>query len=119
MLRKWSLDRIENFGLPQGPPASSFLGDIFLDHVDRKMEKYEGYFRYMDDIKIFCKNEIEAKIALKDLIIFLRELKLNINAKKTDILHGEEIEHKLFDPHHELMTIIDKTLDSGNQTLIG
>lgn len=114
MLRKWSSERIKNFGLPQGPPASSFLGDIFLDHVDRKMEKYEGYFRYMDDIKIFCKNEIEARIALKDLIIALRKLKLNINAKKTDILHGENIEKKLFDPHNELMTLTDNILNSGD-----
>jgi len=118
MLRKWSLERIKNFGLPQGPPASSFLGDIFLDHVDRKMEKYQGYFRYMDDIRIFCQNEIEAKIALKELIISLRELKLNINAKKTDILVNEEIENKLFDPHHELMDFIDKAIDSGNHLLI-
>jgi len=118
MLRKWSSERIKNFGLPQGPPASSFLGDIFLDHVDRKMEKYEGYFRYMDDIKIFCKSEIEAKIALKDLIIALRELKLNINAKKTDILYGENIEKILFDPHNELMTFTDQILNSGELSLI-
>jgi len=117
LLRKWSNERISNYGLPQGPAGSSFLGDIFLDHVDRKMEKYEGYFRYMDDIKIFCKSELETKIALKDLIIALRDLKLNINAKKTDILHNEKIE-KIFDPHHELMTFTDKIIESKKEKLI-
>ncbi len=114
MLRKWSEERIKDYSLPQGPPASSFLGDIYLDHVDRKMDKYEGYFRYMDDIKIFCKTELDAKKALKDLIIALRELKLNINAKKTDILIGEDIANKLFDPHHQLMKIIEDIISKKN-----
>lgn len=118
MLRKWSLERIDNYGLPQGPPASTFLGDFFLDHVDRKMENHDGYFRYMDDIKIFCKTEIEAKIALKELTIALRDLKLNINAKKTDILHNESIEQLLFDPHHELMNFVDEILNTSNYQLI-
>ena len=118
LFRRWSQDRIANYSLPQGPFAASFFGDIFLDHVDRKMEKYEGYFRYMDDIRIFCKNELEAKIALKDLIIALRDLKLNINAKKTDILVNEQIEDRLFDKHHELMSFIDETIESKNYKLI-
>jgi len=82
------------------------------------MEKYEGYFRYMDDIRIFCKREIEAKIALKDLIIALKNVKLNINAKKTSILKGGEIEEKLFDPHKSLLDIIDTLMKSGNKKLI-
>ena len=93
----WSQERIVDYGLPQGPPGCSFLADIYLDHVDRKMEKYVGYYRYMDDIRIFCKTEIESKITLKDLIISLRELKLNINAKKTALLFNEEIEKLLFE----------------------
>jgi len=76
LLRKWSDERISGYGLPQGPPASSFLADIFLDYVDRRMEKYKGYHRYMDDIRIFCKQKIDAKVALKDLTIALRNLKL-------------------------------------------
>ena len=118
LLRKWSDERISGYGLPQGPPASSFLADIYLDYVDRIMEKYEGYFRYMDDIRIFCKREIEAKIALKDLIIALRNVKLNINAKKTSILKSREIEERLFDPHKSLLDIIDTIMESGNKKLI-
>jgi hypothetical protein len=89
LLNKWSDDRVSGYGLPQGPPASSFLADIYLDYVDSQMEKYENYYRYMDDIRIFCKTEIEAEKALKDLIIALRWIKLNINAKKTRILSRE------------------------------
>jgi hypothetical protein len=118
LLRKWSDERISGYGLPQGPPASSFLADIFLDYVDRRMEKYKGYIRYMDDIRIFCKKKIEAKIALKDLTIALRNLKLNINAKKTDILSDKEIEEKLFDPDKSFLNMIETTIKSGNRELI-
>lgn len=118
LLRKWSDERISGYGLPQGPPASSFLADIFLDYVDRRMEKYKGYIRYMDDIRIFCKKKSEAKIALKDLTIALRDLKLNINAKKTDILSGKEMEEKLFDPHKPLLNLIEMTMKSGDRKLI-
>jgi hypothetical protein len=118
LLRMWSDERIPGYGLPQGPPASSFLADIFLDYVDRKMEKYEGYFRYMDDIRIFCKREIDAKVALKELIVALRSVKLNINAKKTAILKDKEIEERLFDPHKSLLNMIEAIMESGDKKLI-
>ncbi len=118
LLRKWSDERVPGYGLPQGPPASQFLADIFLDYVDRRMEKYKGYIRYMDDIRIFCKKKIEAKIALKDLTISLRVLKLNINAKKTDILSGKDIEEKLFDPYKLQLNGIEMIMKSGDRKLI-
>jgi len=117
-LRAWSDERISGYGVPQGPPGSSFLADIFLDYVDSRMEQYKGYFRYMDDIRIFCKREIEAKRALKELTVALRGLKLNINAKKTDILHGKEIEDNLFDPQKSLLNVVEMTIKSGNKKLI-
>lgn len=117
-LRYWSDERISGYGLPQGPPGSSFLADIFLDYVDSRMEKYKGYFRYMDDIRIFCKEEIQAKLALKELTIALRGLKLNINAKKTDILHDRSIEERLFDPQRSLLNVIEMTIKSGNRKMI-
>jgi hypothetical protein len=118
LLKKWSDERVSGYGLPQGPPASSFLADIYLDYIDRRMEKYKGYIRYMDDIRIFCEKEIEAKISLKDLTIALRELKLNINAKKTAILSGKEIEEKLFDPYKLQLNTIETIMKSKNGKLI-
>lgn len=118
LLRKWSSERILEYGLPQGPNASSFLADIYLDSIDRKMEEHCGYFRYGDDIRIFCKKEIDCKIALKDFIIALRDLKLNINAKKTGIFSGKKIENKLFDQQKSLMNMIEIGLKSGNKEII-
>lgn len=118
LLNKWSDERVSGYGLPQGPPASSFLADIYLDYVDSQMEKYENYYRYMDDIRIFCKTEIEAKKALKDLIIALRAIKLNINAKKTRILSGKDIESSLFDPLKPLLNHIETTIKGRNKEQI-
>ena len=114
MLNKWSDERVTGYGLPQGPPASAFLADIYLDLVDSKMERYEHYYRYMDDIRIFCKTEIEAKKALKDLAIALRGIKLNINAKKTEILSESTIEKRLFDPLKSSLKLIDSIFKGKN-----
>lgn len=118
LLRKWSSERIVNYGLPQGPNASSFLADIYIDLIDKKMEKYVGYFRYGDDIRIFCKRGIDAKKALKDFIIALRELKLNINAKKTSILSHKRVENRLFDQQKSLMDMIVNAMNSKNRKYI-
>jgi len=114
MLNVWSTGRVSGYGLPQGPPASSFLADLYLDLVDRKMESYKNYFRWVDDVRIFCRTEIEAKKALKDLIISLRGIKLNINAKKTKIIGRKEIEKILFDPLKPSLNFIDQIIKSGD-----
>lgn len=114
----WSSGRIKNFGLPQGPTASTFLGDIYLDNVDREMEEEQGYFRYMDDIRIFCKTEMGAKVALVNLIKALRKYKLNINAKKTRILRGTEIEKNLFDPKKLILDSVQSAFDSKDSKQI-
>lgn len=118
MLNTWSDERVSGYGLPQGPPASAFLADIYLDLVDSKMEKYENYYRYMDDIRIFCRTEIESKKALKDLIIALRDIKLNINAKKTKILHDNEISSTLLDPQKPILSTIEAIIKSKKREQI-
>ncbi|MCF8275283.1 MAG: RNA-directed DNA polymerase [Flavobacteriales bacterium] len=74
-------------GIPQNRDASSFLSNIFLNPVDDSMLKsgYK-YFRYMDDIRVVCKNKFEARKALKLLVSELRKKGLNVNSKKTEIL---------------------------------
>jgi hypothetical protein len=116
-LYRWSMGRLKHFGLPQGPQASSYLGDIYLDHIDKSMEKFDGYFRYMDDIRIFCKTKKDSRIALIELIRELRKYKLNINSKKTRILEDREI-YNIFDEDREFLNIIQDAFDSKNKTKI-
>lgn len=114
-LTTWSSGRVKGFGLPQGPSASSFLGELYLDEVDREMESEVGYIRYMDDIRIFCKKEIDAKKALLKLVKSLRKFKLNINAKKTKILSNSSIKDELFDNQEIILNAIDNVFNSGSR----
>jgi len=86
LLREWSPNKTH--GIPQNQDASSFLGNVYLSLIDKKMISMNyNYFRYMDDIRIVCKNEFLARKALKNLIINLRKIGLNVNPKKTKILY--------------------------------
>jgi hypothetical protein len=80
-------------GLPQNRDASSFLANLYMIPVDRAMRLKgygQTYFRYMDDIKIVCEDRFEARSALKDLILALREIGLAVNSKKTEIIPGAD-----------------------------
>ena len=74
-------------GLPQNRDASSFLANVYMLPIDRLMlESGYRYFRYMDDIKIACDSEHEARKALKALSLALRKLGLSVNSGKTKIV---------------------------------
>ena len=81
-------------GLPQNRDASSFLANLYMRQVDLRMINAgytETYFRYMDDIKIVCKDEFEARKALKQLSVTLREIGLSVNSRKTQIVSGLDL----------------------------
>lgn len=93
-------------GLPQNRDASSFLANIYMLPVDRYMiSKGYVYFRYMDDIKIVCKDRFEARAALKELGLELRKLGLSVNSGKTKFCLFEDADE------------VAKALDSGGDEL--
>ena len=74
-------------GLPQNRDASSFIANVVLNAVDHAMEsKGYDYYRYVDDIRVICKDENAANKALLELVGELRKVGLNINSNKTCIL---------------------------------
>jgi hypothetical protein len=83
-------------GIPQGPMASSIIGELYMMPVDRKLLKNEiKYVRYVDDIKIFGKSEKEV---LAGVIILDRECKergLIPQSKKYEIIHAESAEEAI------------------------
>lgn len=84
ILEKWS--PYQSQGVPQCRDTSSILGNLILRKVDHLMiDSGYSYFRYMDDIRIVCSSHDQARSALRDLTIFLREIGLNVNSKKTKI----------------------------------
>lgn len=123
LLSKWSqTDNIKNFSLPQGPDASRILADIYLYPVDKKMRANRKiiYFRYMDDVRLFAKNKHDLKLALIDLVKELRELKLNLNAKKTKIYETTDKESlkNVIDPKKSSLNLIDNAFKSRKESEI-
>ncbi|MCF6281984.1 MAG: RNA-directed DNA polymerase [Candidatus Polarisedimenticolaceae bacterium] len=118
LLEKWCFNG--HHGLPQNRDASAFIANIVLDVVDKKMvAKGYDYFRYVDDIRVICSDEYEAKRALNDLIFELRLLGLNINSKKTIILNRDSETIKEFFPSSDdTMMLIDSMWRSKSKKVI-
>ncbi len=79
-------------GIPQGPLSSGLLSEVILKHIDdkgirfpEKNKKVVKYLRYVDDIKLFAKNEkllrqrlISLDLAAKEIGLFPQSLKINV-----------------------------------------
>jgi hypothetical protein len=118
LLEKWCYS--ERHGLPQNRDASSFIANVVLDAVDKAMvAKGYDYFRYVDDIRVICSDEMEARRALNALIFELRKIGLNINSKKTAILNkdSENID-EFFPCRDDTMALIDQMWRSKSKKVI-
>lgn len=73
-------------GLPQNSDASALLASFYLNQVDIFMQHHAPeYYRFMDDIKIFCKDKYEARKILQTFEFELRRCYLSVNSQKTEI----------------------------------
>ena len=82
-----------NAGLPQGGPLSPLLANIMLNELDNELTRRREFFvRYADNMIIFCRNEVSARNALKNITPYIEKfLSLRINPEKTFISHAENI----------------------------
>jgi len=74
-------------GTPQGGPLSPLLANIYLDQLDKELEK-RGFqhVRYADDCNIYVGSEHAAKRALENMSQWIgRKLRLQVNAEKSGI----------------------------------
>jgi group II intron reverse transcriptase/maturase len=72
-------------GTPQGGPLSPLLANIYLDKLDKELEKRgHAFVRYADDCNIHVASERAAQNALARLTTWTRKhLRLEVNAKKS------------------------------------
>jgi len=71
-------------GIPQGPAASFFLGNLYLTEIDAILiNKGLSYYRYMDDIRIYSSSKDELNEVLVLIDKYLKSNGLSINSKKT------------------------------------
>jgi len=100
-------------GIPQGNDVSSFLGNVYLLPLDEEFEKFSKkyeikYFRYMDDVKIFAKDESIARECIFIMNGILRKLHLNIQGEKTLILQNEDIRDEIEDERLDQVNVLLK-----------
>jgi group II intron reverse transcriptase/maturase/CRISPR-associated endonuclease Cas1 len=78
-------------GIHQGDILSPLLSNIYLDAMDKYLEKHDVYFvRYADDFVMLFKTKDEAKDRLNRLKKYLKSMKLNLGEDKTYITHISE-----------------------------
>ncbi|EHM7983047.1 RNA-directed DNA polymerase [Elizabethkingia anophelis] len=78
-------------GLPQNNEASALLATFYLNQVDTFMQNHTlAYYRFVDDIKILCKDKYEARKYLTMLEQELKRCQLSVNSQKTKIIEIKE-----------------------------
>lgn len=72
-------------GCPQGGPLSPLLANIYLDPLDKELEKRElSFVRYADDIAIFVSSERAAERVKTSVIAWIeKHLKVEVNRDKS------------------------------------
>ena len=86
-----------NHGIPQGPLSSGLLSEAVLSHFDSL--KVSGttfrYFRYVDDIRLFAKNEKDLRRLLVALDLLSKDIGLFPQSNKISIHRINDIEKEL------------------------
>jgi group II intron reverse transcriptase/maturase len=78
-------ERSNEEGTPQGGPLSPLLANIYLDELDKELEKRgHAFSRYADDCNIYVSSEATAKRVLEGMTRWIKKkLRLEVNAKKS------------------------------------
>jgi len=81
-------------GTPQGGPLSPLLANIYLDALDRELERRRlAFSRYADDCNIYASSRRAAERVLASITRWIQEeLRLEINASKSGV--GQPWERK-------------------------
>jgi RNA-directed DNA polymerase len=79
-------------GTPQGGPLSPLLANIYLDELDRELEKRGHTFcRYADDCNIYVGSQVAADRTLTSITAWIeKHLRLKVNAAKSGAGRTEE-----------------------------
>jgi SAM-dependent methyltransferase len=116
-LNRWAEPRGK--GIPQGHTSSDILAKLYLDSVDHNLLNAGfSHLRYVDDIRIFCRDLREAKRALLQLSELLRQRGLNVQSAKTKIYRSDEAIHKI-DGVSPVISRINEELREELQAYVG
>lgn len=82
-------------GTPQGGNLSPLLSNIYLNELDKELERRGLHFaRYADDCVIFVKTEFSAERVMRNIVTFIEtKLKLKVNTEKTHITRPTKLKY--------------------------
>lgn len=82
-------------GTPQGGNLSPLLANIYLNELDKELEKRELRFtRYADDVLVCVKSEAAANRVMTSVTKWLKEkLRVEVNATKTKVARPNDIKY--------------------------
>ena len=82
-------------GTPQGGNLSPLLSNIYLNELDKELERRGLHFaRYADDCVIFVKTKFSAERVMRNIGTFIEtKLKLKVNAEKTHITRPTKLKY--------------------------
>ena len=82
-------------GTPQGVKLSPLLSNIYLNELDKELERRGLHFaRYADDCVIFVKTEFSAERVMRNIVTFIEtKLKLKVNEEKTHITRPTKLKY--------------------------
>jgi group II intron reverse transcriptase/maturase len=83
--KEGKVERPQGKGTPQGGPLSPLLANIYLDDLDKELEKRGlSFSRYADDCNIYVKSRRAAERVLEKVTQWIeKNLKLEISAEKS------------------------------------
>jgi hypothetical protein len=102
-------------GLPQvNLNAPRMLANSFLFELDKYISTAKGvdYARYMDDIDIGLDTIKDAKALLRDIDLILQTRQLRLNAGKTKILAGGDIDQYFRTKQNHIIDLLTDRIES-------
>ena len=74
-------------GTPQGGPLSPLLANLYLDRLDKELERRGVTFvRYADDVTLYARSERSAHRIFSNIVSWIeKHLKLRVNARKSRV----------------------------------
>lgn len=74
-------------GTPQGGPLSPLLANLYLDRLDKELERRGvAFVRYADDVTLYAGSERSAQRIYRNIVPWIeKHLKLRVNARKSRI----------------------------------
>ena len=101
-LRHWTKADTEKqiyqgHGIPQGPLPSGLLAEVILSHFDNRRSaiKKIKYFRYVDDIRLYAKDERHLRHMLVELDLLSKSIGLFPQSSKIDIRPVTDVEGEI------------------------